>query len=280
MLSCVYCSTNFEFAGAAGDGDISLMREIVDERTNGMEINLQELLLAYLHKWWIIAVCLLISASIAIGAAWEFVTPMYQAEVSIYVSNSRGIEGTEYLSSADLSAAQRLVNTYISIVKSDRVLEIMSEKLDGDYSPSELSGAIRATQINETEIFCIYVLHADPVEAARIANVAADIVPVEISNLIEGTSARVIDFAKVPTSRYSPSYSKAGVVGGVVGAIIALIYLTVAHLGDTRIKDENDLTSLINLPVLGRVPNFEIITPTRAYGYYEQKEVKKETVEA
>lgn len=255
------------------------MREMVDERTNGVEINIQELLLAYLQKWWLIVVCLLVSASIAVGVAWEFVTPMYQAEVSIYVSNSRGMEGTEYLSSADLSAAQRLVNTYISIVKSDRVLEIMSEKLDGDYSPNGLAGAIRAERLNETEIFCIYVLHADPVEAARIANVAADVVPVEISNLIEGTSARVIDIAKIPTSRYSPSYSKVALIGGAMGAIIALIYLTIVHLGDTRIKDENDLTSLFELPVLGRVPNFEIITSTSAYGYYEQKEAKKEAVE-
>lgn len=250
------------------------MKENMDERVNGIEINLLELMVVYLQRWWIIALCFLVSASIAVGVVWKFVTPMYQAEVSIYVSNSRSQEGAELLTNADIVAAQRLVNTYISIVKSDRVIDLMTEALNGDYSSSELAGAMRAEQMNETEIFCVYVQHADPVEAARIANVAAEVVPVEISDLIEGTSARVIDTAKVPTVRYSPSYSKAALLGGIVGIVIALIYLTIAYMRDTHIKDENDLTSLVDLPILGRIPNFEVISSYSGYGYYMQEDKK------
>lgn len=248
------------------------MKENMDERVSGVEINLLELAVVYLRRWWVIALCFLVSVSIAVGVVWKFVTPMYQAKVSIYVSNSRSQEGAELLTNADIVAAQRLVNTYINIVKSDRVIDLMSEALNDDYSPSELADAMRAEQLNETEIFCVYVRHADPAEAARIANVAAEVVPAELSDLIEGTSARVIDTAKIPTSRYSPSYSKAAFVGGIFGIVLALIVLTIVYLRDTHIKDENDLTELFDLPVLGRIPNFEVISSGSSYGYYMLKD--------
>jgi len=243
------------------------MQETINEKVSGIDIDLQGLLRAYLHKWWIILICLVLGASIAFGITYQFVTPMYQARISIYVNNNKSSEDKEYLSSADLSASQRLVNTYVSIAKSERVLEKISENLNGEYSVSWLNRAISASQLNDTEIFCIYVLHEDPAEAARIANTAADVAPGEIAQIIEGTSAEVVDTAKVPASHYSPSYERMTLLGGALGVLLAVVSLTIHYLSDTRIKDENDLTTLYPLPVLGRIPNFDIASSESSYGY-------------
>lgn len=243
------------------------MHETTNERMSGMDIDLQGLLLAYLRKWWIILICLVLGAAIAFGITYQFVTPMYQARISIYVNNNKSIEDKDYLSSADLSASQRLVNTYVSIAKSERVLEKIAENLNGEYTAQWLNSAISAKQLNDTEIFCIYVLHEDPVEAARIANTAADVAPGEIASIIEGTSAQVVDRAKIPASRYSPSYKRMALLGGALGVFLAVVFLTIHYLSDTRIKDENDLTTLYPLPVLGRIPNFDITSSENSYGY-------------
>ena len=243
------------------------MQETNNEKMSGIDIDLQGLLRAYLHKWWIILICLVLGAAIAFGITYQFVTPMYQARISIYVNNNKSGEDKEYLSSADLSASQRLVNTYVSIAKSERVLEKISENLNGEYSASWLNRAISASQLNDTEIFCIYVLHEDPAEAARIANTAADVAPGEIAQIIEGTSAEVVDTATVPASRYSPSYKRMALLGGALGVVLSVVFLTLHYLSDTRIKDENDLTTLYPLPVLGRIPNFDIASSASSYGY-------------
>lgn len=243
------------------------MQETKNERIGGIDIDLQGLLRAYLHKWWIILICLVLGASIAFGITYQFVTPMYRARISIYVNNNKSSEDKEYLSSADLSASQRLVNTYVSIAKSERVLEKISENLNGEYSVNWLNSAISASQLNDTEIFCIYVRHEDPKEAARIANIAADVAPDEIAQIIEGTSAQVVDTANAPTSRYSPSYRRMALLGGALGVFLAVVFLTIHYLSDTRIKDENDLTTLYPLPVLGRIPNFDIASSENSYGY-------------
>ncbi len=243
------------------------MQETMNENTGRLEIDLIGLLRTYLHKWWVILVCLILGAAIAFGVTYHFVTPMYRTQISIYVNNNKSVENKEYLSSADLSAAQRLVNTYVSIAKSERVLTKISEKLNGEYTVAWLNGALSAKQLSNTEIFCIYVIHEDPHEAARIANIAAEIAPVEIAKIIDGTSAQVVDNASIPTSRYSPSYSQMTLFGGVIGAAVSLVLLTVSFLWDTRIKDENDLTDLFVLPVLGSIPNFEITSSEVRYGY-------------
>ncbi len=252
------------------------MKETVDGKKNAIEIDLLEIIVFYLRKWWIIAILLAVGTSISLGFVVNFVTPMYQADISIYVNNSRGRSEAEYLSSADIYAAQELVNTYVSIAKSDRVLNKVAENLNDEYTAEELSEFISAKQLNETEIFCLYVLHEDPEEAARIANTVAEVAPVVISELIEGTSARVIDTATIPTQRHSPSYSRSAIVGGVVGVFLALLLLTIEYLGDTRIKDEGDLTESFGYPILGRIPNLESAESKSNYGY-DSTEEKKET---
>ena len=146
---------------------------------------------------------------------------MYQSSVSVYVNNARNNQTVDYVTSSNLDASQKLVNTYINIAQSDRVLELVSERLDGVYSVKELREMLTASQVNDTEIFKLYITSPDPEEAARVANVMAEVAPREISDLVEGSSARIIDYAKVPESRYTPSYSKNTVIGGLIGCVLA-----------------------------------------------------------
>lgn len=250
-----------------------------NRRPDSMEVDLQALLSVYLRRWWLIALCLVTVAALSFGITYNFVTPMYRANVSIYVNNSRNNNEVNYVTSADLSASQRLVATYISIVKSNRVLEqaAASEELDGDYSAAELNQMLSAEQVGETEIFRVYITHENPREAARIANVLADVAPEEISELIEGSSARVIDYAKVPAKAYTPNYQRNTLLGGAVGALLAVVYLTLAYLLDTHIKGEEELEHF-SVPILGRIPSFNSLNTAKS-DYESPREAKNVTEE-
>ena len=82
-------------------------------------------------------------------------------------------------------------------------------------------------------------------------------IPLEGPKIIEGTSARIINTAKTPTSPYTPNYAQNIIMGAGIGLLLAVVYVTVLFLKDTRIKDENDLTVMFNLPILGRIPNLD-----------------------
>lgn len=242
------------------------MNEMENQREAGMELNMMDLLAACLKKWKLIVLCTALAATIALAVTYYFVTPMYQASITIYVNNTNVVEDKDHLTSADLSASIYLVKGYMTVAKSDSVLEKVAEKLDGKYSVEQLRGTISTEQVEDTMIFRLYVLYTDPVEAARIANALAEVAPTEISTVIEGTSARVVDTAKVPTKCYSPSYSRNAVVGAVVGLLLSVVYVTIVYLRDTRINDENDLTDIFEFPILGRIPDFDDERSTGTYG--------------
>ncbi len=248
------------------------MKEILDERENGVEINIQDLLMAYLRKWWMIAIGVALVAIAAFLITFFCITPKYQAVTSIYVNNTKAMEDKDYISNSDLSAAINLVQSYIKVTESNRVLEKAAAKLNGDYTLAQLKSFVDARQISKTEIFDIYVTHESPEEAARIANAVAEIVPDEIKQVIDGTSARIIDKATVPTAKYSPNYVQNVVIGGAVGLLGVLIYLTIMYMKDTRIRDENDLIDMFEIPVLGRIPDYEYAVSGYHSNYGQEKE--------
>jgi len=258
------------------------MREEVNNRQEvESEIDLQELLFSYLHHWWVIALCALAFVGMALAYTNIFITPLYRANVTIYVNNSINASDTEHIASADLNVSQKLVSTYVNVIKSTTVLNKVIEEAELPYSASALRGMITANQKDSTEIFDVYVSNPNPEMAAMIANAIADVAPREIANIVEGSSTKIIDYAGVPRSPYAPSYSRNAFIGFLVGAILAVAYLTIRYLLDVHINDAEDLDRMFEYPVLGQIPDImQVRNRTRgAYAKYaeEADEQQKES---
>ena len=87
-----------------------------------VEIDLKEFFAILLKRIWLVALCAVLLATSVLVYTVNFVTPQYQASVSIYVNNNSKADGS-YISSADLAVALRLVATYVNIIQSDAVLD-------------------------------------------------------------------------------------------------------------------------------------------------------------
>jgi len=254
---------------------LNFMRENNEHQASAVEINLQGLILLYLRKWWAIVICFVLGVAMMFTYTKLFVTPMYRSSFSVYINNSRGTENANSLSSADLSASSWLVNGYMEITKKDHVLGAAAERLGG-YTASQLRGMVSTRKVESTQIFYVYVTHSVPAEAQRIVNAIADVIPTKGPEIVDASSAKVIDRAKLPTSPISPSYSKSVAIGGLLGVLLAMVFLTIGFLRDTRIRDEEELLMLFDLPVLGRIPDFEQESMTSTYEYVKKPAVKEE----
>ena len=222
-----------------------------------LQFDIWKLLQLCLKKWWMIALFALAGAAISLFYTVNFITPQYRSSVTIYVNNNVNSEAREYVSGGDLSTSQQLVSTYTNMLTSDTVLEQVAEATGLNYSAGSLRGMVSAAQVEDTEIFKVYVTNADPVEATTIANAIAQTAPDVIANFVEGSSTKIIDYAKVPTGRFSPSYKRNIVIGFASGAVLALVLLVLYLLLDVRIKEESDLTDLFDIPVLGQIPDLD-----------------------
>ena len=229
----------------------------------GFEIDLKEFFSILIKRFWVILLCAVIVGTSVLVYTVNFVTPMYGASVAIYVNNNSRKDSST-ISSSDLAVALRLVATYVNIIQSDRVLEKVIAESGMPITVKQLRGMISANPIGETEMFRVSVLSPNPELSATLANAIAKVAPAEISDIIEGSSAKIIDHAKVPTAPSSPDYLKSAAYGVLAGAFIAVVCLFLQMLLDFRVKTEEDLAKICAIPVLGVIPDFSDETQKRS----------------
>lgn len=220
-----------------------------------VEIDLREILWACLRKAWLIILCAVVLGAAVYAYTTIWVTPLYQAGATFYVNNSVH-SSSDKISSADLATSQRLVLTYVNIIKSDRVLEKIIAETDLNLTPDALRGMMTAESIDDTEMFTVKISHTDPELAAGIANAVADVAPAQIAEIMEGSTTKVVDRAKVPAAPYTPNRGRNALLGALVGMVLAVIYIVLRVLMDVRVKDEQDLAAISQAPVLGVIPTF------------------------
>lgn len=217
-------------------------------------IDIKDLAKDILKRAWIIVLCGVLCAAITLVYTRNFVTPTYLASVTMYVNNNA--DNSDTVSSSNLAVALQLVKTYVNIVYSDTVLDKVVDQTGFNLNADQIRGMMVAQVIDETEMFTVNIISPDPQMSADIVNAIASIAPTEISKIIQGSSAKVVDFAKVPTKQYAPNYTSNTIFGGAIGAALATVVITLFILSNNRVRNEKDLMAICNIPVLGTIPDF------------------------
>ena len=92
-------------------------------------------------------------------------------------------------------------------------------------------------------------------EAERIANCIAELLPGRISEIVEGSSVKIVDYAIVPSHKSSPSISRYTLLGLLLGAVVSCGVIVLMELFDEQIRDEDYVRQTFDLPLLAAVPD-------------------------
>lgn len=245
------------------------------KKTDYVEIDLLHLIKVLWHRAWVIVLVMLLCGGSVFAYTYYLVTPLYESSALMYVNNSSITVGSTSVSLSDLSASQSLVETYIVILKTRLTLNEVIDQAQVDYTYEELLEMIDAAPVNETEIFKITVTSPDPAEAEKIANMIVKVLPQKISEIMDGSSVRTVDFAVRPDRKSSPSFTKNVALGLVLGFILSCGALILMDLLDEQIRDEEYLSQTYDLPVLVIVPDLAARDISR-YGYGSYGVLKKD----
>lgn len=237
------------------------------------ELNLKRLAeILFKHIGMIIAVTL-IAGILSFIYSETMIVQEFESSVSLYVNNETSEETNKILSS-DIAASQMLVDTYIVIVKSERVLSQVCEKLAeqgvNEYTVDSLGRAISASSVDDTEIFEITVRDTNPENTYLVANIIAEVAPPIIQDIVKASSVSVIDYARGGI-KVSPNIQTNMVLGLLVGFLFSCIFIVLREIFDMRIKNEEDLEQWFKLPILGVIPDIGTSQQTKKPGYYSYR---------
>ena len=124
-----------------------------------MQIDFIKLFFYYVKRIWIIALCAVIGyASMYIYTA-KMLPDTYTAAGTMYVYNGNpNAVNYQYTSSSDLNSAVQLIDTYMVVIKSNKVLDAITERLAPQYpdiTPGFISGSLSAGTVSETSVLLI-----------------------------------------------------------------------------------------------------------------------------
>ncbi len=242
------------------------MNEMVESGT--AEIDLLNTLRLLWQKIWIILLCMAMCGALAFGGAYLTIEPQYTASAMMYANNnSLSVGGsTITFSSSQLSAAKSLLDVYVIILKSRTTLESAIDRADLPYSYDELRTIVSAGSVDNTEIFTITATCGNADHAQLIVETLVEILPDRISDIVDGSSVRVVDRAVRPVNPSSPSYTRYALIGTVLGALLSCALIVIQDLMNTTVRDEEYLKQRYNIPILAVVPDvYE--TTGKKYGY-------------
>lgn len=236
----------------------------VQEATS-FEIDIRRLIQCLINKAWQIGFVTFICGVIAFVGSVMLITPQYQSSALFYVNNSSisFSDASLSISNGDITTSKNLVNSYIVILKSRATLLDVIDYADSDRSYTDLKDMISATSVDGTEVFRVTVTSPDPEEAEELANAIAHVMPERIASIVEGSSAKVVDFAVLPSSPSSPNNMRNMLLGLLIGIVASAGFVILIEFVDVTIKDEDDVLKCCTYPILATVPNL-----TRSkYGY-------------
>lgn len=205
---------------------------------------------------FIIITCLLFSLS-SFFITKFFIQKQYTAKLSLYVDTTISDDKVNPAYSLNMQTyAQRLVSTYIRMLDTTSFYNDVSEMLDEKYTASELSKMISFKSDENTEIFDVLIRSNSPTEAKLIGDAVAEVAPKTISNLRSNANLKVCDPAQTPTKHSSPNTTQNVLVATAVGLLLSLIISFIRYFVDKKIKYNDDMTEIFNIPVLAAIPNF------------------------
>lgn len=235
------------------------------ERKKEIEINVMPILKALWSKLWLILLIGAVFAGMAFAATKLFVKPTYRCGFTAYVNNQHN---SESLSNQDINAGKQLVDTYVTVIRSNKILTASAESVGMDIPVGTLKRTVTASVQSETEVIAVYVEHRDPQTAYILANAIANTAPTYMSDIVVGSSMKIIDYPMYSDKRYKPSYVKYSLLGFLLGALLIIIKVIVNTVTDDKVKSVQEIEEYFSLPILGVIPDVLESTDEKGKGYY------------
>lgn len=226
-------------------------------------MNLRQYSQALKKFWWAVLI-----PAVLIGALGAFRTlrtdPIYRGSVTFFVRTTGDVNSNSQFAGDQF--AQRRVNSYVALLSTERMAQMILDATDLDLTTRQIAKMISASGDINTVLLTATVT----AESEKLAEVVSQAISTEFVNLVDqvensGTDGSAVNVevvsgpqtVKIVASRYSST-----VILGAVGLLVGLGLALVLELSDTAVRSDEQAVALSAGPVLGRIPldkNAEIV---------------------
>ena len=227
---------------------------MAETRRQQSSIDIFKLLKYCLRNCWLILLCAAIGFGYMYWNASKNKVDTYTASGTMYVYNGNpNLVNYGYTSTSDLNSAVKLLDTYMVVVKSNKVLDVVAERLSTDYpgiTPGYIGATLSMGSVSDTGVVRVSCTTNAPQKSADICNAVLDVAPAEIIRVVSAGSIEIIDYATAPYSPDRYSLRNKYITGALAGVVLATGILFILFIFDSKVHDTKELKEKYTLPVL------------------------------
>lgn len=250
-----------------------------ENKNTELQINVIPILKELLKRLWLIVLVGLVVGGAVFAGAKLFIRPTYRSGFTAYVNNKQSKQSTDSLTNSDVVASKQIVLTYQNILTSNTILTAAAQSVNIDVSYATLRRLVFTEIKDETEIISVYVVYTDPRVAYEYAQAISKISPQYMSQIVEGSSMKIIDYPEYSEVKYKPSYLQFGIIGFLIGALIVMVLVIIRFFMDDTVKSESEIENGFAFPILGVIPDITKASDKKSDYYYYEKDAKTEQVD-
>ncbi|MEG2003747.1 MAG: polysaccharide biosynthesis tyrosine autokinase [Clostridia bacterium] len=240
-------------------------------------LDLKALLMTFLNHSILIVLAAALIASVTAVYSIYFVDPMYSSTSQLYVETDKKIPTS--ITVAEMTTAQKLVETCRIISKSntalDRVSQTLKDQYNIDISAKMLDDITNVSAVTNTQFLRISVVTNDPEKSMRICNAMAESASEEFSRIVKKASIQTVYFGEVEELPVSPNIPLNIVVAAIVGLILSFVIAFIFDMMNVTVKSEDDLSARYGLPVFAEIPDREQKIHNKGYYAYNKSNAKR-----
>ena len=238
--------------------NINSTQNLQENKNTTNEISVVDIINMMLTFWWFIAIL----AVLVGGGTYAYFkitsVPMYKSTAQIMIKTESQQTSTDVNANA-LTGAANLLPTYVEVLQSKSFLTTVSDDMDNNFSVGEIKGMLTMDEVTDTNIIKIVTKHADAHIAYIICSSIVNNAPGEIARVFGGGSTKLTEYPEESNDAEPLHTGRNALIGFIAGAVLAMAIIFLVNMFDTRVKSKDELITKYGLPILGEVPNLELL---------------------
>ena len=220
-------------------------------------ISLSEIFEA-IKKRWIMIVAITLSATLISGILSFFVIkPVYETSTKLFIGKEES-EDRVY-NTNDIQMYQKLLQTYAQAIKTKDLVGRAINSLNYELEPSKVVGALTVTPVTDTQILQIKYKSKNQQEAVDVLKNITEQFIITSKELVPNGNVRVIEEVEFPENSVSPNKKMNIAIAFLLGLMVSLGLVFLLEYLDNTYKNKEQLEKELDIPVLGEIPDVDIL---------------------
>lgn len=220
------------------------------------DLSFKELLLILRKKWWFITIATCIAFLVAGYLNYYYLTPMYKNSSTLLV-NDREQNQQSNMRLDDVMLYEKLIGTYKDIIVSKRILGHASEQFNLPYE--KLLEMVSVSSRSNSQVITLTVTSPNYNQATELVNYVAETFRTLLPEIMTVDNVQILDPAiedKNPIP-VKPNKKLNIAIAFFLGFLLSSLLVVIYYFIDSRIREETDLGSLTELPIIGAIPRYD-----------------------